>query len=150
MPPQLKAIALDVDTDTIKSLRQAFPEWEIELTNEATLGVLPREWNPGRAELLIVGSCDEPSETVGLCRLLRGQLGRVHTPLLVIVRPGEESLVRASLAAGADSCLVLPVHPKDLASTLARALAGNQPGRHTLIIDRAQIEDVWRDEGGEA
>ena len=32
---------------------------------------------------------------------------------------------------------------------VARARAGNQPGRHTLDLDRAQHEDPWRDGGGE-
>jgi hypothetical protein len=57
--------------------------------------------------------------------------------------------VRAALDAGANSCLVLPVHAKDLVSMAARAQAGNRPGRHTLGLDRAQRKDRWRDEGGE-
>ncbi len=36
-----------------------------------------------------------------------------------------------------DSCLVLPVHAKEVASLLARGRQGNQPGRHTLDLDRA-------------
>ena len=80
----------------------------------------------------------------------RSQAGRAQTPLLVLVPPAQEPLVKAVLEAGANSCLVLPVHAKDLASTLARALAGNRPGRHTLGLDRAQREDRWRDDGGEA
>jgi hypothetical protein len=32
---------------------------------------------------------------------------------------------------------------------LARAHAGNQPGRHTLNLDQAQREDRWRDDGGQ-
>ena len=41
---------------------------------------------------------------------------------LVLVWPEQEALVRAALDAGAHSCLVLPVHAKDLVSTtVARA-----------------------------
>ena len=32
---------------------------------------------------------------------------------------------------------------------LAHAGAGNQPGRHTLSLDQVQIEDRWRDDGGQ-
>jgi hypothetical protein len=32
---------------------------------------------------------------------------------------------------------------------LAHARAGNQSGRHTLNFERAQAEDLWRDDGGE-
>jgi AmiR/NasT family two-component response regulator len=76
-------------------------------------------------------------------------VGREVTPLLVLVRPEEPDLVTALLEAGANSCLVLPIHYKDMASMLARAHAGNQPGRQTLNLDRAQIEDSWRDDGGQ-
>jgi DNA-binding response OmpR family regulator len=58
--------------------------------------------------------------------------------------------VRAALDATADSCLVLPVHPKELVTMVSRALSGNQPGRHTLGLDRPQQLDRWRDDGGEA
>ena len=150
MGDRLRAIAFDLDMDSMITLRQAFPEWEIQATNEATLGLLPRHWHPGSADLLIVGARDEASETLGLCRGLRSQSGREDTPLVVLVPPAQETLVRAALAAGANSCLVLPVHAKDLTSTLTRALAGNQPGRHTLGLDRGQVADSWRDEGGEA
>jgi hypothetical protein len=57
--------------------------------------------------------------------------------------------VWAALEAGADSCLVLPVHAKGVASMLVHARAGNQPGRHTLNLDQAQIEGRWRDDGGQ-
>jgi AmiR/NasT family two-component response regulator len=82
-------------------------------------------------------------------RGLRGQAGRANTPLLVLVSSPQEDLVRAALEAGAHSCLVLPVHVKDLAGVVARAGEG-RPGRHTLGLDRAQHKDVWRDDGGEA
>jgi hypothetical protein len=65
------------------------------------------------------------------------------------VPSGQESLVRAALEAGADSCLVLPVDAKEVASMLARRRQGTQPGRHTLNLDQAQREDRWRDDGGQ-
>ena len=74
---------------------------------------------------------------------------RRNAPLLVLVPVGQESLVRAALEAGADSCLVLPVHAKEVASMLARLQQGNRPGRHTLNLERAQTEDPWRDDGGQ-
>jgi DNA-binding response OmpR family regulator len=150
MPHRSKAVAFDVDPDSLVSLRQALPGWEIEALEGATTASLTRDWNPKAADLLVVGARDRVSETLGLCRGLRSQSGRAHTPLLVLVAPAQQALVRAALGAGADSCLVLPVHPKDLVSTVARARAGNRPGRHTLGLDQAQREDPWRDAGGEA
>lgn len=150
MPCRPKAIAFDVDSDSLTSLQQAFPRWEIETTNGATTGSLKRDWNPGAVELLVVGAHDQVAETLGLCRGLRSQAGRAQTPLLVLVRPAQETLVRALLATGANSCLVLPVHAKDLVSRLTWMRAGNQPGRHTLGFHQAEREDRWRDHGGEA
>ena len=71
-------------------------------------------------------------------------------PLLVLVPPEQQTLVGAALEAGARSCLLLPIHPKEVASMLTHARAGNQPGRHTLGQEGAQREDPWRDAGGEA
>jgi hypothetical protein len=65
------------------------------------------------------------------------------------VPPAAKALVGAALRAGANSCLILPVHVKDLTRVVARARQGNRPGRHTLDLDRPQSEDHWRDEGGE-
>jgi DNA-binding response OmpR family regulator len=145
-----KAIAFDVDPDSWTSLRQAFPGWEIEAMNGATTGSLIRDWNPGAADLLVLGVRDQVAETLGLCRELRSQAGRAHTSLLVLVPAALEAVVRAVLEAGAHSCLVLPVHAKELVSMMARAQGSNHPGRHTLGLDRAQPEDEWRDDGGEA
>jgi DNA-binding NarL/FixJ family response regulator len=131
------------------SLRQAFPEWEIAVIDGATTDSLARDWNPDAVELLVVGARGRAVETLGLCRGLRGQAGRAHTPLLVLLLPPEKGLVRAALDAGAHGCRLLPVHAKDLATMVRRARAGNQPGRHTLDLDRAQREDLWRDDGGE-
>jgi len=44
---------------------------------------------------------------------------------------------------------MLPIDAKEVASMLVRAQAGNQPGRHTLNLEKAQTEDRWRDDGGE-
>ena len=150
MPPRPKAIAFDVDPDSLASLRQAFPGWEVEAADGATVGSLDRDWDPGATDLLVVGGRDQVAEILGLCRGLRSQAGRAHTPLLVLVPPAREALVRAALAAGADGCLILPVHAKELVTMFARVRAGNRPGRHTLNLDRAQSEDRWRDDGGEA
>src|SRR5262249_29734843 len=150
MPYQAKAVAFDADTNTLASLRQAFPGWEIQAIDGATTASLVRDWDPEAKDLLVVGIRDQVASTLGLCRGLRSQVGRARTPLLVLVPPAREALVRAALDAGADSCLVWPVHPKELASMIARARAGKRPGRHTLNLDQAQREDLWQDEGGEA
>jgi peptidylprolyl isomerase len=148
-PNQPRAIAFDVDPASLASLRQAFPKWEIETVNGATTDSLRQDWSPRAADLLVVGTCDEVGETLGLCRGLRSQLGRARTPLLVLVPPAREALVRAALGAGANSCLGLPVHPKELVAMVSRVRASNRPGRHTLNLDRAQHEDRWRDDGGQ-
>jgi hypothetical protein len=134
---------------------------------------LDHDWDPGAAGFLVVKAREPVAETLGLCRFLvscgtfstdsrgervatSGRHGnrqdrprRADAPLLVLVPPGQVSLGRAALEAGADSCLVLPVHAKEMASVLARGKRGNQPGRHTLDLDRAQAEDRWRDDGGQ-
>jgi DNA-binding NarL/FixJ family response regulator len=149
MPDQLRAVAFDLDAASLISLREAFPEWEIELVNGATTGSLTQDWDPGLADLLVVGAGDHMEQTLGLCRGFRSQAGRAFTPLLVLVPPAEEGYVRAALHAGANGCLVLPVHAKEVASMLSRVHEGNQPGRHTLNLDPAQREDRWRDDGGQ-
>ena len=150
MPDLPRVIAFDVDPASLGSLRQAFPGWQLEAVNGATRESLARDWDPGEARLLVVGARTDVTQTLGLCRGLRSQAGRARTPLLVLVQPGREALVRAALEAGADSCLVLPVHAKELVTMLSRALAGNRPGRHTLGLDQPQSDDEWRDDGGEA
>src|SRR5262245_21412463 len=148
MQDRPKVIAFDVDTDSLASLRQAFPEWEVEATNGATSDSLEHDWSPAPANLLVVAARARVAETLGLCRGLRSQAGRAQTPLLV--PPDQEALVRAALDTGADGCLVLPVNAKDLVSMVARVRGGNRPGRHTLSLDRTQQGDAGRDEGGEA
>jgi DNA-binding response OmpR family regulator len=147
---KLKAVAFDVDADSLVSLRQAFPEWDIEALDGATRVSLARDWNPGGVDLVVIGARAQRAETLGLCRALRSQAGRAHTPLVVLVPPGQGSLVRAALDAGAHSCLVLPVHPKELVRALARARDGNRPSRHMLGLERVQDGDSWRDAVGEA
>jgi DNA-binding response OmpR family regulator len=138
MQGRLKAVAFDVDPASLLTLRQAFPEWELEVIVGATANSIARDWNPPAADLLLVGAREGVAETMGLCRGLRSQAGRALTPLLVLVVPGQELLASAALQAGAHGCLVLPVLLKPLLSALARALAG--PRR----------KDSWRDDGGEA
>ncbi len=143
-----RAVVFDADADSLATLRAAFPEWEVEAIDGTTARSLARDWNPGAAELLVVGARGR-EETLGLCRALRSQAGRAQTPLLVLVGPAEEAFVEAALAAGVHGCLILPVHPKDFVTALARAQGGNVPGRHTLGLQRAQSADSWRDDGGE-
>ena len=147
--PRPKGIAFDVDPDSLTSLRRAFPGWEIDAMDGVTSGALERGWVPPVADLLVVGAEGHAAGPLGLCRGLRRQAGCALTPLLVLLRPEEEALVPAVLDAGANGCLVLPIHGKDLEGAVARAQAGNRPGRHTLHLDRPQREDEWQDAGGE-
>jgi DNA-binding response OmpR family regulator len=149
MPRRPKAIAFDVDPDSLASLRQAFPGWEVEAVAGATPVSLEREWNPQEAALLVVGARAGVAEALGLCRGLRSQVGWARTPLLVLVPPARDALVRAALQAGATRCLVLPVHPADLVRVVDHARRGGHPGRHTLNLDQPQRADPWRDEGGQ-
>jgi hypothetical protein len=68
---------------------------------------------------------------------------------LVLIPPSRKGSVRYVLEAGAHSCLMLPINAEDVASMLVHAQVGNQPGRHTLGLERAQIEDRWQDDGGQ-
>ena len=137
MPGQLKVVAFDVDAATMMSLRQAFPDWQIELIIGASRESIRLDWNPGHADLLVVGTHGPEAKPLNLCRALRSQVGRAHVGLVVLVFPGEEPQVRAALKVGADRCLVLPIHAKEILSVIDRVLGGNQPGRHTLSLDRA-------------
>ena len=100
-------------------------------------------------DLLVLGVGANVAESLGLCRVLRKQPGSANTPSLMLVAPGEDSLVRAALEAGATSCLVLPVHVKELANMVTRAREGNRPGRHTVSLNHPQEQDQWRDDGGQ-
>jgi hypothetical protein len=164
-----RAVAFDFDAASLISLQEALPGWAI---NGAIAASLSRDWNPGAANLLAV-KAQEAEESLVLYRFLSscsgysrdsrqkvaGILGphrngqnqevRADAPLLFLVPSGQESLVRAALEAGAHSCVVLPVHAKEVASMLVHAHAANQPGRHTLNLDGVQCEDRWRDDGGQ-
>jgi len=173
-PGQSRAVAFDVDAASLASLRDALPEWEIVVVNGATPASLSGHWDPSSAGLLVVGTQGNAVDTLGLCRLLsfctsyspEARSEGVETlaceqsnptskavrnaPLVVLVPPGQETLVGAALEAGACSCLMLPIHAKQVTSMLAQARAGNRPGRHTLGLERAQQDDPWQEDGGEA
>jgi hypothetical protein len=170
---RMRAVAFDLDAASLINFREALPEWEIEQVNGATAASLASNWNPGAADFLVVKAREEMAETLGICRFLVGcsvfsadarervaETSELHrsrqnptlradAPLLVLVPSGQEPLVRAALETGADTCFVLPVHSKEVASMLARVRQGNQPGRQTPNLDRAQREDRWRDDGGQ-
>jgi len=175
MREQLRAVAFDLDESGLLGLQEALPGWVIESVDAATTAGAAHDWNPGTTDLLVVMARDEIKESLALCRLLVTSsmfatrradeiLGTAENrqqealekravdadaPLLVLLRPGQESLKQAALDAGADGCLILPVHAKQLTGMLAQTLEGNRPGRHTLSSDRPQCDDRWRDDGGQ-
>jgi AmiR/NasT family two-component response regulator len=166
-------VAFDVDAASLASLREALPGWEIVTVNGASAGSLARNWDPAAVDLLVVGVADDATVTLALCRfvafctsysrdvlpgiadavepreLVKRLLRRTNAPLLVLVPPGRDALVAGALEAGAHSCLVLPIVPKEVTAMLARARAGNQPGRHTTNLEQAQGVDRRRDTGDE-
>jgi len=180
MPNQSKAIAFDVDEASLISLGKALPDCVIEVVNGASAASLTRDWNPGTVDLLVVKASTEMAQTLELCRFLvscgvlardalvvkdaeeempktlglhryrQNVTRRPHSPLLVLIPPSQKSMVTDVLQAGAHSCLMLPINARDVADMLVHAQAGNQPGRHTLNLERPQTEDRWRDDGGEA
>ena len=173
MPDRSRAIAFDVDTVSSASLRQALPGWQIDTVYGATVASLPCDWAPGRVDLLVVGVREDVAETWGLCHFLARSTSAVReprrvavettalpknllevarrtaVPLLLLLPSGQGILVEAGLEAGANHCLMLPINAKEVASMFAHAHAGNQPGRHTSNLERAQTEDRWRDDGGQ-
>jgi hypothetical protein len=172
-PRRARVVTFDVDPASLSSLREALPGWEIVTIDGASADSLSRSWDPGAADLLVVSAHDNVPGTLGLCRFLafctsysteaREKVGGVvgsheclpdpgprgDAPVLVLVPHGQESFVRAALETGARYCLLLPIHHKEVTSTLSHARAGNQPGRHTLNLELAQSEDRWRDDGGQ-
>ncbi len=174
MHERLRAIAFDLDAASLTSLREALPEWDVEALTGATAAFLTDEWKPGPVNLLVVAAGEDVARTLELCRCLcrigivstryakdtasilgpRGSLQtraqRSHAALLFLATAGEEGLVESALKAGAHSCLVLPIHAKEVTSMLAHARAGNRPSRHTLGLDRPQQNDPWQEDGGEA
>ena len=162
-----RAVAFDVDAASLASLREALPGWEVVVAQGTSTASLARDGALGEsADLLIVGVRENATEALELCRLLvsrtppltqaREEAGEAHrgppggSPLLVLVPPEAKTLVGAALEAGARSCLLLPIHPKQVARMLAHARAGGRPGRHTLGLDRAEETDPWQEDGGEA
>jgi hypothetical protein len=167
------AIAFDLGPDSLNCLHTALPGWNIEVLAGATETSLTNQWDPGEVELFVVEARLETAVTLALCRFLtrspvisrdsqtkatdtlgpRGSLQtpaqRAHAPLLVLVPAGLDGLVELALQAGAHSCLLLPIHAKDVVSMLVHARAGNRPGRHTQSLEGAQGEDRWRDNGGQ-
>jgi hypothetical protein len=171
MPARPRAVAFDLDASSLACLRKALPEWEIDLNDGATAASIAGVWDPGAADLLVVRAREEVTETLALCRFLvscgalptnspaksdenlngspQDQARQADAPLLVLVAPGQERLVMAVLKAGADSCLMLPVHTKELARMVARGRRRDRPGRHTLNLQQSQRDDRWRDNGGQ-
>jgi DNA-binding response OmpR family regulator len=149
-PRKGRAVAINIDRDSLTSLRKAFPKWEISVVDEASARSVDRDWDPERADLLVLGSAGKMTHALRLCRALRSQVGRAHTPLLVLVPAADAVLVKAALDAGASACLRVPVEAKELVAALKRLRGESRPGRHTSDLHVAQKEDVWRDEGGES
>jgi len=180
MKNQSWVIAFDLDRGSLISLQNALPESAVKVVNGASAASLGADWVPGVVDLLVVQSGEEIAETLELCKYLvsrriLAQPGPLVTDtwdvtpralelhgdppdaqrptrasLLVLLPSGQMTHLRDVLKAGAHSCLALPINAKDVASMLVHAQAGNQPGRHTLNLERAQIEDRWRDDGGES
>jgi hypothetical protein len=173
MHNRLTVIAFDTDAASLSSLQEALPEWEVEFLTGATATTLTPYWDPGAVDLLVLTLREEMPNPLSLCRFLsrcgvisrdsekhvddilgpRGSLQtqaqRASAPLLVLVSPGQETLIPAALEAGAHSCLMLPINAKEVASMLVHAQAGNKPGRHTLNLEQAQSKDGSQDEGGQ-
>lgn len=180
MPNQSKAIAFDVDKSSLISLRRALPDSLIEVVNGATAASLGRDWQPGTVELLVVNAHEDAAQTLDLCRFLvsRGVIdkdapmvtgsspalpqtleqnksqpngtSRPHTLLLVLIPPYRKNIVSDLLKAGAHRCLMLPISAKDVAGMMVQSQAGILANRHALDVERAQAEDRWRDDGGQA
>lgn len=150
LPKKARAVAFGLDDASLTTLQAALTEWEIEVVQGATAASLLLDLSPEAADFLVVSADEEESAALKLCRGLRNQAGRGLLPMLVLVPPGKDSLVRAALKAGAHGCLLLPVQAQEVVGMLARARQGNRPGRHTSNLDRAQIDNPAQDCGGEA
>ena len=138
MPHRFRVVAFDLDEASLLSLEEAFPEGVVEAVNGATAASLAHDWNPGRADLLVVRARDEVAETLGLCRFLvrcsafstdargqqRNQGHRADAPLLVLVPEGQESLVSAAFEAGAGAFFLNKCRP-----SAAPEWCQRQPGR---------------------
>jgi DNA-binding response OmpR family regulator len=149
-PDNPRAVALNIDPASLNSLRHAFPKWEISVVDRASARSIDRDWDPQRANLLVLGMAGEVAPALSLCRAIRSQLGRARTPLLVLVSATDDVLVKAALEAGASACLRVPVEPKELVAALRRLQGKIVSGRHSLDLHVAQEQDIWRDDGGES
>jgi PleD family two-component response regulator len=168
-----KALAFDVPEPGVACLQEALPGWQIDVVRGATAESLAAQWNPLGTDLLVLEAGADPRATWELCRFLasctsyardlradaaeptetrkdlRNQAHRTRIPIFVLLPAGREDLAAAALEAGAHNCLMLPMHAKEMASMLLRLEAGNQPGRHTLNLEKAQRANPWRDHGGQ-
>src|SRR5437588_11557953 len=109
MMDRQKAVAFDVDPDSLSALREALPGWDIEATAGATVGSLARDWRPAAADLLVIGDQEDVARALGPCRGLRSEAGRAEKLLPVLVPPARRGLGRAELSGGGARCPVVPV-----------------------------------------
>ncbi len=170
MPECLRIVAFDVDPISLAALEEGLPGWEVVTMDGNTLASTMNGWNPGAANLMVIGCHADITKTLSLCRFLayctsysadfrngpqpekaglQHSATRSDASILVLMSQEQGQFVQAVLRAGAHTCLMLPIHSKDVAKMAASSASGNQPGRHTLNLERAQTEDPWRDEGGE-
>lgn len=165
MSENRKARVFDVDPESMNSIEEALPGWEIDILYGATVGSLPSNWDPGAVDLLIVGPRENVSESLGLVRFLSycapfsrefhrdgiGSLGLRRGPtnpmrqpdalLLVLVPPAREDAIGAALRAGAHHCLVLPITAQDVARAVMPARVGHPPHRNAQHAYQAATED---------
>lgn len=153
-----RAVAFDVDPASLCSLREALPNWEIELVNGATAASLSRDWRHGAVGLLVVGLREKSAESLGLCRFLAFRnscapglgdtAGRV-APLLVLTPPGQGLLVEEALDAVAHRCLSLPIQAVEVAGLMKTGRESKQPAHRSPSANTARDVDLWRDDGGQ-
>jgi len=86
-----RAIVFDVDEASLVSLRQAFSEWQVEVSDRASIDLLIGGHSLGVVDSLVLGVGANVAESLGLCRVLRKQPGSAHTPIPMLVLPGEDS-----------------------------------------------------------
>jgi DNA-binding response OmpR family regulator len=149
MRMELQAVAYELDCESLSCLRDALPGWQIQVVRGAVPRPTEKDWIPGEAGLVVLGTNVPLSETLGICRALRSRVGWGTVPLLALVPPQQAARVRTMLEAGADSCLVLPVHPKEIKKMVSDTGRGTHPGQHTLNLHQPCRTDENRDEGGE-
>ena len=110
----------------------------------ATADTLAHDWKPGAVDLLVVGSLDDGSVALKLCRTLAFQSSRLDdtrrkpclmgslenrcqgspawpdTPILFLISPEQRELGDFALECGAHRCLVRPLCIKNVTDMLAR------------------------------